>query len=216
MRVLMRAGALAGVLGLAAWGASCGGDGGTTDPGSDPARIQATVRVDGTARSGVTVRLYASGGTTVLSSQTTNASGVATFNELDAGSYDVEVQLPEAVELGEGEAARKAVSVTTGQTASVSFDLVAISSGDVVEVRLTSNNTFDPATLTIEPGTTVRWVNDIARFHTVTPDGHTEWTGASLSAAGATFTHTFNNTGEFPYFCEPHQSQGMTGTITVQ
>jgi plastocyanin len=25
-----------------------------------------------------------------------------------------------------------------------------------------------------------------------------------------------NNPGEFPYFCEPHQALGMTGTVEVE
>jgi hypothetical protein len=29
------------------------------------------------------------------------------------------------------------------------------------------------------------------------------------------FTHTFNSVGSFPYFCTPHGSIGMTGTVTV-
>lgn len=87
---------------------------------------------------------------------------------------------------------------------------------DAVEVHLTSSRTFSPADLTIEAGTTVRWVNDAAIFHTITPDGHTEWTRQEMSSAGQTFEHTFSSEGTFPYFCEPHQAEGMTGTITVE
>ncbi len=29
------------------------------------------------------------------------------------------------------------------------------------------------------------------------------------------FTHTFNSVGSFPYFCTPHGSLGMVGTVTV-
>lgn len=87
---------------------------------------------------------------------------------------------------------------------------------DVVEVRLTSDLTFSPAEVTIEPGMTVRWVNDADIFHTVTPDGHSEWTNQEMSTAGETFEHTFSNEGSYPYYCEPHLSQGMTGTITVE
>jgi plastocyanin len=84
-----------------------------------------------------------------------------------------------------------------------------------VEVHLTSGVTFSPATLTVEPGTTVRWVNSASLFHTVTPDGHNEWAHRDMPA-DAEFEHTFTTEGTFPYYCEPHLSQGMTGTITVQ
>lgn len=85
-----------------------------------------------------------------------------------------------------------------------------------MEVHLTSGLQFTPADLTIEPGTTVRWVNDASIFHTITPDGHSEWERATMTTAGDDFTHTFEAEGEFPYYCEPHLSQGMTGTVTVQ
>ena len=85
----------------------------------------------------------------------------------------------------------------------------------VVEVAAMGDLTFSPADVTIEPGTTVRWVNNSDLFHTVTPDGHSEWSHQDL-ASGATFEHTFETEGTFPYYCEPHLSQGMTGTITVE
>ena len=86
----------------------------------------------------------------------------------------------------------------------------------VVEVNLTSGLAFTPADLTIEVGTTVRWVNDAAMFHTITPDGHSEWSRQEMTSAGQTFEHTFGSEGTFPYYCEPHQAQGMAGTITVE
>ena len=41
------------------------------------------------------------------------------------------------------------------------------------------------------------------------------WDSGILSQ-GATFTHTFNTVGSFPYYCTPHgQCCGMTGMVTV-
>ncbi|MFS8636890.1 MAG: plastocyanin/azurin family copper-binding protein [Gemmatimonadota bacterium] len=37
-----------------------------------------------------------------------------------------------------------------------------------------------------------------------------------MNQAGHTFEHTFENAGDFPYYCVPHQSAGMTGRIVVQ
>ncbi len=87
---------------------------------------------------------------------------------------------------------------------------------DVTEIRLTSSDTFEPADVVISPGTTVRWVNDIPRPHTVTPDGHAEWEEWVTNQGGDTFEHTFETEGEFEYFCVPHLAQGMTGVIRVQ
>lgn len=87
---------------------------------------------------------------------------------------------------------------------------------DVVVIELTSELTFSPDNVSIEPGTTVRWVNGADIFHTITPDEHDEWTRVEMDTADETFEHTFNTEGTFPYYCEPHLSAGMTGTIVVE
>jgi plastocyanin len=77
---------------------------------------------------------------------------------------------------------------------------------------------FSPSSLTIQPGDTVKW--------TWSASGHSSTSGTPGSPTGiwnsgilnqmATFTHTFNSVGSFPYFCSPHGACcGMTGTITV-
>ena len=70
--------------------------------------------------------------------------------------------------------------------------------------------------MTIQPGTTIRWVNAANIFHTVTPDGHTEFARATFSQTGDSFEHTFTTPGTYDYFCEPHVGFGMRGTIIVQ
>jgi plastocyanin len=37
-----------------------------------------------------------------------------------------------------------------------------------------------------------------------------------LIANGQTFEHTFDRPGRYEYFCIPHESAGMTGTIRVE
>lgn len=85
-------------------------------------------------------------------------------------------------------------------------------------VDVTVNNfSFQPQNLTITAGDTVRWTN-LGGSHTATsgnncmPDG--KWDSGFLSA-GQSYTTTFNSAGTYPYFCTPHCSMGMTGTITV-
>lgn len=195
---------------------ACGDNGGTTDPPDETGDVRVTVAADGAAESGITVSLFAGPGGSALDTETTGSDGRATFTDLDVGSYQVEVDVPEGRELAEGEDARKSVTVTANQRTDVEFDFVPADMGNVVEVVLTGNLTFEPSDVTIAPGTTVRWRNQQSMLHTVTPDGHSEWTSASLSAANETFEHTFSDAGEFDYFCEPHLSQGMTGIIRVQ
>lgn len=88
--------------------------------------------------------------------------------------------------------------------------------GPAVEVDLLDSFRFSPAELRVEAGTTVRWRNTTSNFHTVTPDGHSAWSEWQTAGAGETFEVTFDVPGTYPYYCRPHRSLGMTGTITVE
>lgn len=195
-------------------GGSDGDNGGTTDPPTT-GTVESTVTADGTARPGVTTRLFEGGGTSVTANQTTGTDGRASFANVPAGTHDVEIEIPDGYSLAASEEARKSVDVTAGATANVAFALLADDPGEVVEI-IASGTSFSNADLTISPGTTVRWINGDGVDHTVTPDGHSEWSSAALGSQGAIFEHTFDNTGDFPYYCVPHQAQGMTGIIRVQ
>ncbi len=87
---------------------------------------------------------------------------------------------------------------------------------DTVEVVLTESFTFSPAVVQIPAGTVVRWINAAPIFHTITADGHNEWARATLSDQGETFEHLFQVPGTYPYYCEVHLEQDMTGVIIVQ
>ena len=91
---------------------------------------------------------------------------------------------------------------------------------------------FMPADLTVKAGTTVRWTNGEAISHTVTSgawgevnedtglrgsqeaDGMFDHALAPKGSDGDTFEFTFDEPGEYQYYCEPHL--GMVGTITVE
>ena len=71
--------------------------------------------------------------------------------------------------------------------------------------------------LTVAVGTTVRWVNQAISPHTtkagIPPDQPSgEWDSLRIQP-GDDFAFTFDEVGEFPYFCNIHKS--MTATITV-
>lgn len=195
---------------------ACGGSGGggTTEPATTGS-VRVTVNADGSARAGVSVGLFASGGATATATQVTGADGRTTFSNVPTGTHAVEVELPNGLELQTGEDDRKNVSVTAGGTANATFALVTPDPDDALEITL-SGTSFSNADVTIAPGTKVRWINQDGMLHTVTPDGHTAWTSASLGSQGATFEHTFTTPGTYAYYCQPHQSAGMTGVIRVQ
>jgi plastocyanin len=75
------------------------------------------------------------------------------------------------------------------------------------------NDSYEPATVTVAPGTTVRWVNDGKHVHTVTST-----TGAWKSGdiqPGQDFTATFTQPGTFEYHCA-HEPNKMKGTVIVK
>jgi plastocyanin len=86
---------------------------------------------------------------------------------------------------------------------------------EVVEIDLV-NFAFSDDEVRIAPGTTVRWTNTTSEFHTVTPDGQSAWQEWQTTTQGETFEVTFNSAGTFPYYCSPHRSLGMEGTIIVE
>ena len=90
---------------------------------------------------------------------------------------------------------------------------------------------FEPATLLVSPGTTVRWVNEDPFTHDVTsgtvvsgrrarqvskdksmaPDGRFR---SGAYGEGGTFEYTFTEPGEYPYFCTIHPI--MRGVVRVE
>ncbi len=73
--------------------------------------------------------------------------------------------------------------------------------------------------LTVKVGDTVAWVVNGNNGHTVT-SGTESNAGAVFNSGnlnrGDTFSFRFTNAGSFPYFCQVHGSNVMSGTITVQ
>lgn len=101
-----------------------------------------------------------------------------------------------------------------------------------------SDSAFEPSTLTVSVGATVRWKNTSGRAHTVTAYGSEIPAGAEFFASGSfetteaaragwqdgkgaiyseeTYQHTFETAGEHPYFCIPHERAGMVATVIVE
>jgi len=74
------------------------------------------------------------------------------------------------------------------------------------------DNTFSPATVTINVGDTVTWNWVGQNPHTVTAD---DGSFDSPQQTSGSFSHTFNTAGTFEYICEVH-GQSMSGTVVVQ
>jgi plastocyanin len=94
------------------------------------------------------------------------------------------------------------------------FAPAAWSQGQEVTVRM-EDNFFDQANITVEPGTTVTWVQSGNNPHTTTSYDDLWDSGMIEGGSGGTFSYTFEEPGRYDYFCIPHESLGMIGSVTV-
>jgi plastocyanin len=95
---------------------------------------------------------------------------------------------------------------------------VSIPTGSSVPGCEETSECYIPAEVTVGVGGTVTWSNDDTAAHTVTsgtptdgPDGAFD---SSIIMAGASFENTFDEAGEYDYFCIVHP--WMTGKVNVE
>jgi plastocyanin len=90
--------------------------------------------------------------------------------------------------------------------------------GATFDVAVGPGFSFNPSSVTIAPGDTVRWVWQGAA-HTSTSNTNTGpevWDSGILSTG--TFSHTFTTVGDWPYYCSLHSFPGgtvMNGVVHV-
>jgi plastocyanin len=77
------------------------------------------------------------------------------------------------------------------------------------------DNFFDKADITVEPGTTVTWVQRGQYGHTTTSYDGLWDSGLIEGGTEGTYSYTFEEPGTYEYFCRPHEEVGMVGTVTV-
>jgi plastocyanin len=107
------------------------------------------------------------------------------------------------------------------------FGSVSPAMADTVSVKMGTDSgllQFDPPTVTIKAGDTVKWVNNKLSPHNVVFDGSKM--DAALAgkishknlvfAPGESFETTFGDPGEYTYYCEPHRGAGMVAKVIVQ
>lgn len=66
---------------------------------------------------------------------------------------------------------------------------------------------FNPPKLIVEPGTTVTWTNDDNTVHTVSSDatsGPTSFKASEFLDPGKSFSHKFEQPGDYKYHCDVH------------
>ena len=75
---------------------------------------------------------------------------------------------------------------------------------------------FNPGRLTIRAGSTIIWINRDPVFYTIVSDTGVFRSG--LLSVGQLFSFTFDNPGEYPYYCQDNGGpggEGMSGVIVV-
>jgi plastocyanin len=75
------------------------------------------------------------------------------------------------------------------------------------------NNRFEPQTINVQPGTTVRWVNYGEHPHTVTANNDS-WDSGDIQP-GASYSATFKRPGRYYYYCRHHTQDRMQGVVVV-
>jgi plastocyanin len=93
------------------------------------------------------------------------------------------------------------------------------STGAVAGSVAVNGHTFDPPEVHIKAGQAVKWTWVAGRHNVVsggscTPDGKFT-SGTSTDGPPATYEHTFDEPGTYPYYCDPHCGIGMTGKVIV-
>ena len=148
--------------------------------------------------------------------------------------------LTTVVAIGALACGKKADQNQMQQSAPPAAPMAAAASGPVVEVKMTGNGSthaaFEPSSLKIAPGTTVRFVNvaggphNIAFWQDSVPSGAAaalnanmkntvdNLAGPFLTTANETYDVSFANApkGTYKGYCTPHQTLGMKIAITVE
>ena len=121
-------------------------------------------------------------------------------------------------------AAEKAAAKAAAETAAAKA-AAAVPQTHIVETAMgsgapgceTSNACYLPQDITISTGDTVKWDNVDNAAHTVTggspSDGPSGVFDSSLLMAGLDYSFTFNDAGNYDYFCMVHP--WMVGSVTV-
>jgi len=78
---------------------------------------------------------------------------------------------------------------------------------------------FDPPVVRVDPGTEVvwEWTGEGGAHNVVSTEAPEDFSSEDVIAeAGHTWSQTFEQTGTYFYYCQPHQALGMHGAILVE
>jgi len=100
------------------------------------------------------------------------------------------------------------------------FISVSPAAAATVEVKMGTDGgmlQFDPPSVTIKAGDSVKWANNKMSPHNVVFESAADKSHKNLVfSPGEGYESTFNEAGEYSYYCEPHRGAGMVGKVIVQ
>lgn len=112
---------------------------------------------------------------------------------------------------GDSNGGDKTVMASAAQSSRTAAGDDSKSASESITVRIDGMR-FEPASITVEPGTKVTWVHGGRMPHTIT--GNAEGLGSSTLQQGQSYSHTFTDSGLYNYYCSIHPS--MTGSVVVK
>lgn len=77
---------------------------------------------------------------------------------------------------------------------------------------------FEPSTVTIKAGDTVKWVNNKLPPHNIVFEGSAANKSHDqlMFSPGESYEATFDEPGTYSYYCAPHRGAGMAGKVVVE
>jgi plastocyanin len=77
---------------------------------------------------------------------------------------------------------------------------------------------FEPSTVTVKAGDTVKWVNNKLPPHNIVFEGSVADKSHQqlMFSPGESYEVTFSEPGTYSYYCAPHRGAGMAGKVVVK
>lgn len=155
-------------------------------------------------------------------------AGSATLTGM-AGCSESSAEDPAPSTDGADSASSTAATSSTEPTAESPAATAAETDDATVVAMLTDNqgSYFDPKGLLVEPGTTIRFVNESGSHRTAAyhpenddkplriPTAADPWDSPLYTDEGERFEISLDTAGVYDFYCPPHESLGMVGRIVV-
>ena len=186
---------------------ACGDIGGRVIDGDLLVGLQ---EIDGSGYNGVALLETDDDGTDVTLYLADQGAGAEAEQEAAAPADAATAEPADAAADAETPAVAADATQAPAETAEPADEAAAAGQEVPVDIR---DFAFSPNPVEIAAGDTVTWTNQDQVPHTATAEDRDVLQSGTISP-GSSFSQTFEQTGEFPFFCEFHPN--MTGTIVVQ